>query len=174
MTNWRTRAAVLAVAPLLAIVGTIAPASATTGPHVTDVPGLSNLAGAFGLSIGVGGRIVVGQQGSPADPCSGTPEIPGSIIEWHNGTTKTVATFAPGSGPSDVAAILPGIDGYTIGAGESGPSSDANHLGVTFGGSAPRPPRPGSERDQQEPRPAPELRPGLDRPRRAWHRSPTG
>ena len=34
-----------------------------------------------------------------------------------------------------MAAILPGIDGYVIGAGESGPSADANHLGVTFGGS---------------------------------------
>jgi hypothetical protein len=77
----------------------------------------------------------VGQQGVPADPSSGTPAIPGSIMEWHNGTTKTAATFGPGSGPSDVAAILPGIDGYTIGAGESGPSSDANHVGVTFGGS---------------------------------------
>ena len=119
------------------------PADGPSLVRLGDVRGRIDLGGRYCRNNNGGVRIVDRrrrqdrrrQQGSPADPSSGTPDIPGSIIEWQNGGTKTVATFGAGQRSERRRGHPPGIDGYTIGAGESGPSSDANHLGVTFGGS---------------------------------------
>ncbi len=135
----RLGAGVVLVAATLMAVGS--PAGAHNGhghgpkppqPKVQDVPGLGGLAGPFGLDTGPGGRIYVANQGAPPDPESGFPGLPGSIVEWKNGTTKTVTTFE-GSGPSDVSVKGPNDLLYVIGAGGDTPS-DGNDLGRVVNG----------------------------------------